>query len=405
MEVARIFFFILTLYFWSWATVTCPTLNCSILVEGWYQHSGTNPVSSISLEAWGSGKVCPLTEGKYAWINSPMQQYSSGIADQSQIYRKITNATCIDSENYFLNNLNNGRKCKKTSECRTREWSTTTCAGKSLGDSCSDHYECNQQLACRRSFIWPFESTCQTWSSAGSDCFDDYDCDPTWFCWYQTAADVGTDTKKCMTKFSAEKYVTFGWKSLYNNNLKDAIQNGYYCRSAWAYMSTTDTATCFEIQKITDQTDTNLTYPYTCDPTNTDNKWRYYADSTNYVETECEWGLDTFGYCPKPNQTQTDLYTINMKYVYGNSTCHTLDKDSLSAQTEWGIGNSDTWKDAVDYKFIYDNWPFLRNSTTEECIKSVFPESSSNIYGKAVLQYNLYSLLGITLTFNVLNLI
>lgn len=207
-----------------------------------------------------------------------------------------------------------------------------------------------------------------------------------------------------MTKFSAEKYVTFGWKTVHNDNLKDAIQNGIYCRSAWAYMSTTNTATCFEIQKITDHSNTNLTYPYTCDPTNTNNKWRYYADSTNYVETECEWGLDSSGYCPKPNQTQTDLYTINMKYVYGNSTCHTLDKDSLSAQTECGIGSSDTWKDAVNYKFIYDYWPFLRNTTVEECIKSVFPESSSNIYGKALLQYNLYSLVGITLVFNVLNL-
>jgi hypothetical protein len=101
---------------------------------------------------------------------------------------------------------------------------------------------------------------------------DDYDCEPTSFCWYQTAADVGTDSKKCMTKFSAEPLVTFGWKVLHTDNLKDAVQNGKFCRSAWAYLSATDTATCFEIQKITDQADVTLTHPYKCTPTDTTNK-------------------------------------------------------------------------------------------------------------------------------------
>jgi hypothetical protein len=75
-----------------------------------------------------------------------------------------------------------------------------------------------------------------------------------------------------MTKFSAEEFVTFGWKVLYTDNLKDAVQNGIFCRSSWAYLSGTNEATCFEIQKITDQADATLEHPYSCTPTDTTNK-------------------------------------------------------------------------------------------------------------------------------------
>lgn len=103
-----------------------------------------------------------------------------------------------------------------------------------------------------------------------------------------TVDDVGTGTTKCMTKFSADDGVEFGWNAKYGDDLKDAIYNGQYCQGAWAYNSDTDTATCFTIDMITDQDDVELSSPYQCDPTDTTNKCRYYADDTNYVEVSCE---------------------------------------------------------------------------------------------------------------------
>jgi hypothetical protein len=65
-----------------------------------------------------------------------------------------------------------------------------------------------------------------------------------------------------MIKYSAGTGVTFGWSALYSDNLKDAVHNGQYCSSGWAYNSASNTATCFEIQKITDQSGTTLSSPY-----------------------------------------------------------------------------------------------------------------------------------------------
>ena len=134
--------------------------------------------------------------------------------------------------------------------------------------------------------------------------------------------------------FSAEDGVEFGWVSQYSDNLDDAIYNGQYCQGAWAYQSAADTGVCFTIDKITDQSDTELVAPYACDPTDTDNKCRYYADDTNYVEVSCECAYNGNGYCPKPGPTDTASYVKFMNHVFGNSTCHTLDKRNLNAQIE-----------------------------------------------------------------------
>ena len=363
-------------------TVSCPSLTWNTLTNNaCFQHSATNPVTSISLTSCSSGDVCPLEDGQYAWIKAELQQYTSGTTSQSQIYQRQTYLECVGEEAFFSSSLNNGRKCIQDSDCLSRNCEDSTWVNKEKGDPCAVHSDWNKQLAWRQSFIWPYESTWQTWSSSGSDCIDDFDCAPTDFWWYMTAADVGTNTTKWMTKFSADDGVEFGWVSRFNDNLEDAIYNGQFWSGAWAYMSTTNTAKCFSIQQITDQSNNVLSSPYQCDPTETDNKCRYYADSTNYVEVGCEWGFNNDGYCPKPGAADTANYVTNMKYVFGNSTCHTLDKNNLSAQTEWGIGNNDDWNNAVNFRFIFEYYPFIQNSTYEACLKSVFPDSIENIAG------------------------
>jgi len=364
-------------------SITCPTFSCDTLSQNyWYEHSGTNPVTYIKLTQCNSDdEVCPLGENQYAWINAPLQQYTSGTTANSQIYQKITSATCIVKENFFQSNLNNGRKCVANNDCDSSTCNESTCEDKNQGEPCFQHSDCNSQLSCRRSYIWPFETTCQSWASSGSNCDNDYDCSPMNFWWYASAADVASSTKTCLTKYSASAGVTFGWSALYSDNLKDAIHNGQYWSNGWAFMSATNTATWFAIDKVTDQSGTELDDPYMWDPTDTDNKCRYYADASNFIETECEWGLDGNGYCPKPSQSNTDLYTTAIVLVYQSSECHTLDKNNLSAQTECGIGNGAIWEEAVKYKFIFDNHPFIQGEIPNAWLEATLPLSLTNIDG------------------------
>ena len=338
------------------ATISCPTLTCSTTNSSyWFEHSGTDPVTSIKMKSWGVGSRWNLEPGKYAWINAPMQQYTSGTTSQSQVYKKVITAQCIDSGAAMNGYLNNGRKWLEDSECYTYNWKTNTWSGRGIGEPCASHIDWNQQLSWRRSYIWPYESTCQTWASSGSYCITDYDWAPTHFCWYQTSSDVTSGTTKCMRRFSAENLVTFGWKSLYSDSMKDAIQNGQFCKYGLAYNSATNTATWFEISKVTDQSNTNLSSPYSCKVTDTNTKWRYWVDSTNYIETycECDLGTTSTGYCPVPSKTVLFNYGLYMSYVYGNSTCHTLDRENLNAQLEWGIGPGDDWTSAATYKLNF----------------------------------------------------
>lgn len=350
----------------SSATIQWPVLNWGTTDSSkWFEHSGTNPVTYIRMQSWGSGSRCNIKSGTYAWVNSNLQQYTSGTNSQSQVYNKKTSAQCIDSSAAINGYLNNGRKWLEDSECYTFNCNSNTWTGRAIGEPCASHIDCNQKLAWRRSYIWPFESTWQSWASSGSYCITDYDWSPNHFCWYQTASDVSSGLTKWMQKFSAENLVTFGWKSLYSDSLKDAIQNGIFWKNGLAYNSATNTATWFQISKVTNQNNVVLTSPYSCQVNDTATKCRYYADSTNYIESNWEWDLGTSstGYCPIPGPTHMAEYGIYMSYVNGNSTCHTLDRDNYNAQLEWGIGPGDDWYSAANSKFNFTYYPFVQNST------------------------------------------
>ena len=165
------------------ATISCPTLSGDSEITGCFKHSATNPVTTIQLASCGSSEVCDLRSGKYAWIDSTMQQYSSGTTAQSQVYAKYTDASCVSLDYFFGRQLNNGRKCTENLQCVSRLCNEGVCQGKVMGDPCSQHSECNAGLSCYRSVVWPHATTCQIWGSSGTSCNDDYDCKPKHFCW------------------------------------------------------------------------------------------------------------------------------------------------------------------------------------------------------------------------------
>ena len=68
-----------------------------------------------------------------------------------------------------------------------------------MGESCSDHIECDQALACRNSIMWPFGTQCFPMADVGSLCESNYDCKPRNFCW---ALDMDSHTV-CLEKHTA----------------------------------------------------------------------------------------------------------------------------------------------------------------------------------------------------------
>ena len=105
--------------------------------------------------------------------------------------------------------LYNGRKCVYAYQCISRicDEETNICKGRGQGDSCSDHIECDQALACRPSSIWPYETQCLPMADVGSLCNTEFDCKPRNFCWKLEKGANG----KCLEKHTAPDGVKFLW--------------------------------------------------------------------------------------------------------------------------------------------------------------------------------------------------
>jgi hypothetical protein len=106
-----------------------------------------------------------------------------------------------------------------------------------MGDSCQSHEDCDVSLACKASQTWPFATTCQRLGLHGDLCSTDYDCHPKTFCWYKYSSDVNDGVKRCLSKYSQDVGANFGWLSITGNALDDAVLNGKFCKTGWAWNS------------------------------------------------------------------------------------------------------------------------------------------------------------------------
>jgi hypothetical protein len=109
----------------------------------------------------------------------------------SQFYYKTAEGKCLGIEKSSIKNrLNAGRKCLDPIVCNTRvcDGDTNTCDGAKAGDPCSNHMECDSDLACRTQTVWPYETTCQPRGEVRSLCETDFDCKTRNFCWQLSAA-------------------------------------------------------------------------------------------------------------------------------------------------------------------------------------------------------------------------
>lgn len=138
----------------------------------------------------------------------------------------------------------------------------------------------------------------------GDSCSTDYDCNQKTFCWYKYPQDVAPGFKRCLNKYSQDPGINFGWVSQTGNALDDAIINGQFCKTGWAWNSNGGTTgKCTQITRVDTDLGTEMKTPLMCTANLDNNYCKYYLDNslTNYLQGLCECALDSNpGFCRYP---------------------------------------------------------------------------------------------------------
>eukprot|EP00347_Sterkiella_histriomuscorum_P014331 403361280 len=329
-----------------------------------------------------SNHICEIRDlQKYAWVNSQKQIYSqSKDASSSQVNGQKTIGYCRKIS-IMNTNLNNGRQCSYDNQCLSMRCVSGYCKGKTAGENCAQHSDCDQQLACIQDLTWPFASKCKTWKTTSEVCYNDNECSPKHFCWYQNNSNVASDTKTCLEMHTKNVGQLFGWKYVdAADDFINSLYNGQYCKSGLAVKDSFQVAKCIEIQKInTDMGD--VLAPYQCTVINPASICKYYYDASNYLEESCQCGFNgSTGYCPHPSQTELSNYISYKFKVLQASKCHTLDRADFRAQSEeCGIGPIEDLKIAINLEFNYTMWPYVQTKQSSTCLTNIHPLSHLNL--------------------------
>lgn len=162
-----------------------------------FKHDEQAPTKDITFfschyqEALGQidpNSICDfdLNSGKYAWVDELNQHLTSekeyGTAEQSQLFKKKTKVMC-NSFNSFKKRLNNGRTCQQHSQCVSYNCvrgndpnEPKKCRGRTDGEYCNNHADCDAEYFCDLSNEFPFLSTCKRQRSSYEPCIETYQC-------------------------------------------------------------------------------------------------------------------------------------------------------------------------------------------------------------------------------------
>ena len=169
----------------SAAPISCPVLQCSEPILGLpidydlcLNITETQPMTIVksydcdwyiaqeksNLEV-GVVSTCDFTveTGEFAWVNELTQGIDAASPDatvaNSQFHKKRTLAYC--REVAALNqNLNNGRSCSSSFQCRSGVCEGGLCVGLEIGVYCNNHGDCAEGLFCEKSAAWPWQYSC-----------------------------------------------------------------------------------------------------------------------------------------------------------------------------------------------------------------------------------------------------
>ena len=156
----------------------------------------------------------------------------------SALYLKKTKAQCHSTSSY-VQNLQNGRQCNTDNQCYSRHCSASAtipgvnvCQGRTYGQFCYNHGDCNNGYFCNQSSSWPYISMCMLQLADYAPCTSDYQCPNSDYCWYRSPQDLALGVMRCLPLYSQPSGTTFGW---YQQNAsasatyKDFEGNGKYC--------------------------------------------------------------------------------------------------------------------------------------------------------------------------------
>ena len=228
----------------------CPEIKC-LTYDDYMEpnnlclwHSGDIPTSEVKLRVCDNpNEICDLFRfGAFAWptVLTQFKTNQSQIREptQSPLYRKKTQVKCMDKNIVVENGLNNGRQCLESYQCKSRncEWDSGYCKGKQTGDSCTDHSECDNGLACFTNGTWPYATTCRKQiNDTIASCSSDWECRNNMGC----ITLFNQTTARCAKYYSLNDSSLFSWNQsfpVFNFNMTlDALRHhGRFCKSGTA---------------------------------------------------------------------------------------------------------------------------------------------------------------------------
>lgn len=157
----------------------------------------------------------------------------------------------------------------KTGKCLEKQG---VCKGAVNEETCIDHYQCDVGLGCMKSTVWPFASTCQTLRKDGEQCIMDEDCAIDHICWYKTPEKAQSNSKQCISMYSADDFSVFGYVKDPNSDFKyqmhENMKYGRICKSGMVVINESESKMeCVQIGNVQTNKDgyaSNQDVPYEC---------------------------------------------------------------------------------------------------------------------------------------------
>ena len=160
------------------------------------------------------------TNGEFAWVDELTQGINAdtpeAVLANSQFSKKRTEAYCREVSS-FNQNLNNGRSCNKSYQCRNGVCEEGSCKGLDIGVLCHSHADCAEGNFCEKSNSWPWEYSCAKLRTSYQICVEDAECQAGSYCWYAGADKVKKDdenSKQCLPYYSQNFLLPIAWKNL-----------------------------------------------------------------------------------------------------------------------------------------------------------------------------------------------
>eukprot|EP00347_Sterkiella_histriomuscorum_P016797 403351817 len=368
---------------------SCPTLECTDKSRDdglCFQHSATNPVTKLNFYPCDSGQICDIDykiDDDIAWVNSTQQMFKTSTStDMSALYYRKTQAFCVSREKFKVNLLA-GRQCLHDSQCYQRNCYYGICRGKSSGEECAEHQECDIGLSCRHNMEWPYNTQCLPLKRLGEECSDDFDCEMDYKCWYPSEIHSKNKTKQCMTAYGLKDGASIGYKQVFNENLRhqNYLANGQVCQSMFAVPTGTFSGVCASYSSSNSQSCTPFSTTNSKTSLNTC-KYSYNQNSVSEtVPCDCTMMGSNNGYCTWASKETHILYAQKLQTILTQMDyCHTADRENLLAFGECGMkgtANMD-WQDAVRAKLEIETFAQRKGDSQTTCIDAYHPHSLSN---------------------------